>query len=108
MNVLVYLGSILIPWTLKTLLYHVGFRWRHIHATLQTKIIVAGAPMVVAGFTPIALPRFVMFILAVGIGLYLCRKFTDGKIYPDLALIVGGTELTGFLIIDRLILPILV
>ena len=108
MNVLVYLVSILVPWILKTLLYHYAFRWRHIHATLQTKIIVAGAPMLVTGLTPIPLPGFLIFLFAVGIALYCCRKFTDGKLFPDLALIVVSIEIISMFVVDRLILPIFI
>jgi hypothetical protein len=108
MNVIIYLASILVPWILKILLYHYAFRWRHIHATLQTKIIVAGAPMLVTGLTPIPLPGFLIFLIAVGVSLYLSRKFTDGKLFPDLALIVVSIEIISMFVVDRLILPIFI
>jgi hypothetical protein len=101
-----YLVSILVPWVFKTLLYHYAFRWRHIHATIQTKIIIAGAPILVVGLSPIPVPSFLVFLFAAGFALYLCKKFTDGKLYPDLALIVGGIELVALVIIDRMILPV--
>jgi hypothetical protein len=106
MYVIHYLVSILIPWVFKTLLYHYAFRWRHIHATIQTKIIIAGAPMLVLGLNPIPVPAFLILLFVVGFALYLCRKFTDGKLYPDLVLIVGGIELVALFVIDRLILPV--
>lgn len=102
-----YLVSVIVPWIAKTVLYHYGFRWRHIHATIQTKILVAGAPLVIAGLIPFPVPPIFLFPVGIGVGLYLCRKFTDGKLYPDLLLIVGGVELVGLILIDRWIMPMI-
>lgn len=107
MSSIFYIVWVLIPWVLKTLLYHFGFRWRHIHATLQTKIIVAGAPLVVRGIVPFPLGTILVFFLAVGLGLYLCKKFTDGKLFPDLVIVVGSVEIVGLILIDQWIMPIL-
>lgn len=107
MEAVAYLLGVFVPWTAKTFLYHYGFRWRHIHATIQTKIIVAGAPMIIRAFVPFPLPEFLFFLIAVGAALYLCRKFTDGKLYPDLVLVVFGVEILAFIVIDSWIMPII-
>jgi hypothetical protein len=108
MRVVIYLVSILVPWIVKTLLYHYAFRWKHIKATVQTKIIIAAAPMLVGGLMPIPLPHFLILIVGAGASLYLCKKFTDGKLYPDLVLIVLGIEVISFVVIDKMILPIFI
>ena len=100
-----YLVSIFVPWIARTVLYHYGFRWRHIHATIQSKIIVAGAPLVIGGLIPFPTGPILLFLLGIATGLYLCRKFTDGKLYPDLVLVVAGVEIVSLLVIDRLMLP---
>lgn len=107
MNVVIYLASILIPWTSRTVLYHFAFRWRHIHATLQTKIIVAGAPMLVGALLPFLTSPILMFPLSIGVSLYLCKQFTDGRLFPDLVLVVVGIEIVNTILIDRLLMSIL-
>jgi hypothetical protein len=108
MHVLAYLVSILVPWIVKTILYHYAFRWKHIKATIQTKIIIAAAPMLVGGLMPIPLPHFLILLVGAGASLYLCKKFTDGKLYPDLLLIVLGIEVITFVVVDKMILPIFI
>jgi hypothetical protein len=107
-SVIGYLVSIFVPWITKTVLYHFAFRWRHIHATIQTKLIVAGAPMLVRFFFPFPLPSLILFLAAVGVGIYLCKQYTDGKLFPDIVGIVGGIEMIASIVIDGLILPMLV
>ncbi len=103
MNAIPYVVGILVPWIAKTGLYHYGFRWRKIHATIQTKIIVAGAPLLVRGLWPFALSGFVFFVISVGVGIYLCRQYTDGKLLPDTAGIVTGIEIINSLVIERIV-----
>ncbi len=103
MNTIPYLLGILVPWIAKTGLYHYGFRWRNIHATIQTKILIAGAPLLVRAFWPFAMSGFVFFVVSVGVGVYLCRQYTDGKLFPDIVGIVTGIEIINSLIIDRII-----
>ena len=106
MDGIVYLASVLIPWILKGVLYHYGFRWRHVVATIQTTIIVAAASMIVGGLMPVPLPHFLLVLLGAGLALYLCKKFTDGKLYPDLVMIVGGVELLSYILVNELIMPV--
>lgn len=108
MKVIACLVSILVPWIVKTILYHYTFRWKHIKATVQSKIIIAAAPMLVGGLMPIPLPHFLILLLGAGASLYLCKKFTDGKLYPDLVLIVLGIEIISLVIVDKMILPIFI
>ncbi len=103
-----YLVSIFLPWIAKTVIYHFAFRWRSIHATFQTKLIVAGVPLIVGGLWPFPLPPFILFLVGVGAGIYLCSKYTDGEMYPDIVGIVGGTEIVGAEVISGWIVPMLV
>jgi hypothetical protein len=107
LNVVGYLTSILVPWIIKTVLYHFAFRWRNIHATIQTKLIVAGAPMLVRGLWPFPMPPLIFFFVAVGAGIYLSKQYTDGKLYPDIVGIVVGIEIISSVVIDGLIIPML-
>ncbi len=103
MNLLSYLAGIFFPWILKTVLYHYVFRWRHIRATVQTKIIVAGAPILVRGIVPIPLPGILFFVVAVSVAVYLCKQYTDGKMFPDIVAVVTGIELCSS-IFERVVL----
>lgn len=107
MEAVAYLLGVFVPWTAKTVLYHYGFRWRDIHATLQTKIIVAGVPSVILGLIPFSKGPVLSFVVGIGIALYLCRQFTDGKLYPDLVLIVSAVEILASIVIDGWIMPII-
>jgi hypothetical protein len=107
-NVIAYLVPILVPWVTKTILYHFAFRWRHIQATMQTKLIVAGAPMLVRGLWPFPLPPLIFFFVAAGAGIYLCKQYTDGKLFPDIVGIVVGIEIFSSVVIDGLIIPMLI
>lgn len=108
MRVTAYLVSIFVPWIAKTVLYHFAFRWRNIHATVLTKLIVAGAPLLIAGFLPLPLPPFISFLVAIGVGVYICSEYTDGKLYPDIVGIVSGIEIIASIVINGLIMPMLV
>ncbi len=103
-----YLVAIVVPWALKTVLYHYAFRWRKIHASFQSKLIVAGTPILVSGFLPIPLTAILRYLIGVGVGTYICKQYTDGKLYPDIVGIVGGIELIGSVVIEGIIVPALV
>ncbi len=102
-----YLVGFFAPWIAKTVLYHFAFRWRHIRATIQTKLIVAGAPLIVKGLLPFPLPGLIPFLLGVGLGIYLCKEYTDGKLYPDIIGIVIGIEFIAIVIIANFLAMIL-
>jgi hypothetical protein len=107
LNVLVYTASTVILWASKTVLYHYAFRWRHIRATIQTKLIVAAAPLLVRGVLPFSLTGVFSLVVGIGVGIYLCKQFTNGKLYPDIVLIVTGIEIVAVAIIARLLTIIL-
>ena len=107
MHVLAYTAATVILWASKTILYHYAFRWRKIRATIQTKLIVAAAPLVVRGVLPFAVTGLFSFLLGTGFGIYLCKQFTNGKLYPDIVFIVSGIEIIATVIIDRLLAFIL-
>jgi hypothetical protein len=64
--------------------------------------------MLVRGFLPFPLPSLISFLVAVGVGIYLCKQYTDGKLFPDIVGIVGGIEIVASIVIDGLIMPMLV
>jgi hypothetical protein len=107
LNVLAYTASTVILWVSKTALYHYAFRWRNIRATIQTKLIVAAAPLLVRGVLPFALTGVFSLIVGIGVGIYLCKQFTNGKLYPDIVFIVTGIEIVSVVFIGRLLTIIL-
>ncbi len=106
MNITANLASTFIPWIARTILYHFGFRWRKIRASFLTILVVAGAPLVVRFFLPVPMSSFVFFVVSVGVGVYLCKQYTDGKLYPDIVGIVAGIEFISSILIDRFIIPL--
>jgi hypothetical protein len=105
-----YIAFAVGPWLFKTVLYSVAFRKRHIKATLLTVLIIAGAPTLIAGIVPIQflhLPHFLIFLLGVGVAVYLCKEYTNGTLFPDLIAIVIAVELLSLIFLEEIVLPIL-
>ena len=105
-----YIAFAVGPWLFKTALYSAAFRKRHIKATLLTVLIVAGAPTLIAGVVPIQflhLPHFLIFLLGVGVAVYLCKEYTNGTLFPDLIAIVIVVELLSSLLLEEIVLPVI-
>lgn len=105
-----YLVMTLSPWILKTILYALAFRKRHIKATFLTVLIVAAAPMLVGALfmvLPVAPGPLASFVFTTIAAAYLCKQYTDGKLYPDIIAIVLGIETLSTLITSLVIAPLI-
>ena len=104
-----YLVMALSPWILKTVLYTLAFRKRHIKATFLTVLIVAGASMLVGAVfmvLPVAPSAITSFVFTAIAAAYLCKQYTDGTLYPDIIAIVLGIETLSTLITSYFIVPL--
>lgn len=63
--------------------------------------------MLVGAFFPIPLPQALSFALTTLLATLLCTKFTDGKLYPDIILIVLGSEISSSLVTSLVIIPMI-
>jgi hypothetical protein len=105
-----YLVLTLSPWILKSVLYAIAFRKRRIKATFLTVLIIAATPMLVGALLmmlPMSPGASLSFVLTVIAAVYLCKKYTDGTLYPDIIAIVLGIEALSTLIISYVIVPLI-
>ncbi len=93
------LSVVLIPailWIVKSFVYWLFLRLRHIPATALSCLIIAGAPTL-SGLLPIPFP--VSLLAGAGLASYLIVTYTEADYYPTALFLALGVELVFFFIV---------
>lgn len=92
------------PLLVRTSLYVLACKFRSIHITLLSCIVIAGSG-VFFSIIPIPLPGFLLKALAIGLAMFLMTRYTEAELYPDVVFIPLIVEILASLITEFLLVP---
>ena len=93
------------PLFLRTGLYFLAWKFRSIHITIMSCIILAGSG-VLFSIIPIPLPMTFSKVLAIGLAMFLMTRYTEAELYPDVVFIPLAVEILSSVLTDLLLVPL--
>ena len=69
----IILVPLIVPLSLKTVLFMIIFRWRKQQVSLPTSFLLAGAPLILS-IIPIPLPGVIAVAAGIGVALYILAR----------------------------------